>query len=141
MNEIEKQIEEMAKVLDEEFALCGIDSCKDKKCSHCYANHLVEAGYRNVKDKVVLSREEYEKLKAMADINIDIVNLKSKVQEALNFNPIEDIIKTEQIARKETAKEIFQKLIGYTIEEDGWTWCISKENIEEIIKQYGVEVE
>ena len=57
MNEIEKkEIEEMARF---------IDSCETRNYNECLkvAKYLVEKlGYRNCKDKVVLTKEEYQNM-------------------------------------------------------------------------------
>lgn len=95
----EKQIEEMAKVL-----------CVMKyKCEDCYmrsdcanigsAMLLYEQDYRNCKDKVVLTKKEYELL-------MDIRALQSQVQESLNNMSNEDIANITKQAHKETASEI-----------------------------------
>ena len=64
MKDKEKQIEEMANDLEEEFVLCGtLSNCGTKKCSRCFSKYLYEQGYRKLsEDSVVLSREEYEKI-------------------------------------------------------------------------------
>ena len=77
---------------------------------------------------VVLSKEEYE-------ILVDIKTLKLKVQEALNANPVEELIRVEVEARKETAREILEKLGKAKNEEERYkTWC-------DLIERYGYEVE
>lgn len=42
--------------------------------------------------------------------------------------------------RKETAKEILQDLIGHTFENDGWTWMITKEDVQFLAEKFGVEI-
>lgn len=141
MNE-NREIEEMARKIDyainhecklnngESCEDCQYDNNGDWNCqSQMMATYLQGEGYRNCKDKVVLDEEEYVENDRLM-----------KLLEEKRLDELKSIHKIFDKVRKETAKEIFQKLIGYTIEEDGWTWCISKENIEEIIKQYGVEL-
>ena len=64
MNENEKkEIEEMVKVLlDYKFSVKSEDFSYKDMCKV-----ILNAGYRNVKDKVVLSKEDYEKLKSLYD--------------------------------------------------------------------------
>lgn len=69
MNEIEKQIEEMAKILLKascvgiECENCAfVKSVKEAEETCVCLKALYNAGYRNCKDKVVLSKEEYDDL-------------------------------------------------------------------------------
>lgn len=46
----------------------------------------------------------------------------------------------QEEVRKETAREIFKRLIGYKIVDDGWSWIVSAEDIAPLAKEFGVEV-
>lgn len=113
-NQIE--IEEMAKLMCEEYGnMCGECPCTD--CANeLHAQRLHNAGYRNCKDKVVLSKEE---------LNTLIGNIEKSSE-----------IKAEELekVRKETAREILSK-VDY--ESNGQT----KQITDLLRKQYGVEVE
>lgn len=85
---------------------------------------------------VVLSKEEYE-------ILTDISNLKNKVQEALNINPIEELIQVEREARKQAVKEYCDKLKKVIHERDyvsGYAEIGLQEEINELAKKFGVEL-
>lgn len=131
MNEIEqKEIEEMAKVLNEEQVRIanttdGYSDLMKKGVCYCHARALHNAGYRNCKDKVVLSKEEYQK------------------DFSSQFN------KGYKKGSKETAREIFAKLLSKDmIEREEWTEdnytavyeTVYVDDIRELAKQYGVEV-
>lgn len=151
MNEIEKkEIEEMARVMakcektcDEcfaEYEKLFTQSIQDRS-KHCqaieYCTTLYNAGYRNVKDKVVLTEEEYQN---------DFSN---------QFN------KGYERGSKETAREIFEKIkeklkdcpevieesydlqndVEYFLDIEGYNKEFTNEIIEDLAKEYGVEVE
>lgn len=44
-------------------------------------------------------------------------------------------------SRKETAREILQSLVGHTFSDDGWTWTVSKDDMNFLAEKYGIEVE
>ena len=118
---------------------------------------------------VVLSKEEYQELEELrlnhakdlinanklyeeriADLKIEfsnhIKNLERKIDRRdrdLNSQADRLINLKEELsqARKETAKEILQELVGHTFEDDGWTWTVSKEYIQWLAEKYDVEVE
>lgn len=47
----EKQIEEMARLLEESYGICGnFSGCTNRKCPQCYAETLYNAGYRKSED-------------------------------------------------------------------------------------------
>ena len=123
MNEIEKQIEEMA------YVCCRLSN-KPLSCSNCmwqkscdaYENAMkyVEQGYRNCKDKVVLDKKE------------DQNDFSSQ------FN------KGYEKGSKETAREFAKKLKKVIHERDyveGYAYLGICEEIDELAKEYGVEVE
>ena len=125
MNEIEqKEIEEMAKVIRDADALdCLNDNCDN--CNYQYhhycdsvmqATSVYNAGYRNCKDKVVLDKEELDK--------INELNAKN--------------IKREQEA---TARDIFNALGFITYRKQGKAYIFDVKELRELAKQYGVEVE
>jgi hypothetical protein len=122
MKDKEKQIKEMAKIM------CS--PCPDgKECSGtwCYkrvsdcANEFYEQGYRKIpEDSVVLSKAKYREFLEMK----------------------RDMINNTQYKRgsKETAKKILNELVGHTFEDDGWTWTVSKEDIQWLAEKYKVEI-
>jgi hypothetical protein len=61
----EKQIEEMAKIVGWHCNEKSMDYCDEVDCcDECLARDLYNAGYRKIPENaVVLTREEYEKLK------------------------------------------------------------------------------
>ena len=139
MNEIEKkEIEEMARVVSMNCGEC--DTCKflgkatnKIDCIDFFAaNELYEQGYRQCKDKVVLSREEYEEM--IADIKVSKEKLARIIDSA------------KDKARKETAEKILKEIL-FVKSVKGWqenkqlvefgNRIVDK--IEELAKQFGVE--
>ena len=134
MNEIEqKEIEEMARCIA--FELCP------KRHAHanwgekaqCYSDNnfteckqiknvvdkLYNAGYRNCKDKVVLSKEDLKQM----------VRAKIKCIDNMAI-----------ITRKETAREILKDWQNCAVAGNYYTKALS-EHINKLAKQYGMEVE
>ena len=148
MNEIEnKEIEEMARAMCglyheiEGKYLCEEMNLRCRPCKHYErAETLYNAGYRNVKDKVVLSTEDLKQM----------VRARRKCVD-----------NTAITTRKKTAREIFEKIReklkdcpevieeSYDLQNDdeyflnieGYNKEFTNEIIEDLAKQYGVEVE
>lgn len=139
------QIEEMAIGLEEEFVLCGtLSSCGTKRCSRCFSKYLYEQGYRKLsEDSVVLSREEYEKLKQYEE----------KVENGACFTQkewlelcdeeyrreTENLLKVRQLERKETAREILNELIDSSNKITFFD-CRMALGLDKLAKQYGLEI-
>jgi hypothetical protein len=151
MKDKEKQIEEMAKeicryvkgkITPPDIRLIKNENSILLKHSHNYgiAKELYEQGYRKITDSVVLSKEEYQKLKMLEEGHITC----------------EDVLEFVEKARKETAEKILKELwhiklnTAITLKND----C-SREDIEnlgkgiltslrnqlkELAKQFGVEI-
>lgn len=126
----EKQIEEMAKVM------CG--GCYDgKECMHglCAdwykAEKLYNANYRKLtEDSVVLSKEEYDTLKAENDKYV-----KDCIDYLATINKLENKVwEVEQQSSKETAEKILKWLKEHTF--DG-SFAIVETYFKE---QFGVEI-
>lgn len=124
--EDQKQIEEMAKHGCYDGCASGLrkfcDEYDGKPCKNMVriASGLYEQGYRKLpKDSVVLTTEELK----------DMVKARTKCVENA-------IIRT----RKETAEKILNDLVGHTFEDDGWTWTVSKEDIQWLADEYKVEI-
>ena len=131
MKDKEKQIEEMAKVIIQ-------TSCNGKECENCSWIRSVEeateccvclkalycAGYRKIPEgAVVLSREEYEKLKTIE---------KNYEDMAKGYYPIAQICdELKRQASKETAEKILER----------GKYCMPSGLREWIVMQYGVEVD
>ena len=119
-----QQIEELYNLL----AGCHIDQgCTEHtNCDECKAKLLVKEGYQKIpQDSVVLTREEYG---------------------AINLERATDMLRAiQEQARKETAKEILQRLyekfIKYICVGDCYTESDIEKELQELAKQYGVEVE
>lgn len=155
----EKMIEEMAQCM----ANCEItcDECFEQvesvmtmkikqRENHCqaykFAKTLFSAGYRNCKDKVVLTKEEYEMLLG-AQIQLERKHIDLKVHNDICMYENETLKQELVIARKETAREVIAKIIWYAVKhikgrnKDECFIEISFEKIDEIAKEYGVEIE
>lgn len=141
------QIEKMAIDLEEEFVLCGtLSNCGTKRCSRCFSKYLYEQGYRKLpEDSVVLSREEYEKLReTIADLKYDKFDLKNEISEkdnkiALLEETIDCIKFNVGFARKETAREILNELIDSSNKITFFD-CRMALGLDKIAKQFGLEI-
>ena len=150
----EEMIEEMARVICPNSKEWTCKACNWGSKPNCdaykNAEKLINEGYRNCKDKVVLTKEEYEKL---LDVRADIIlkdidkvfkeefeDTKRAVERKIK--PVYKAIETK--ARKETAKEIFNELFKeHNVFNDNdiiIAWEV-KEMLKELAKQFGVEVE
>lgn len=137
-----KEFEEIGKITELITDFCG-HNCID--CRHStfkdgvygcqafgIASDLRKAGYRKIPEgSVVLSKEEYEQL-----MN-DLINAEC------NLNHTRLQLEDE---RKETAKEIFEKLlerggVRYNAFTDCWETNCSLPVIKQVAREYGVEVE
>lgn len=123
-----KEIEEIAKLIDDRLieARNWLGSMNRGE-GYWIATALHNAGYRNCKDKVVLTRAEYNDLKGL--------------EERFDDYLIKEIKET----RKETAREIFAKLQGIGKLHTEFDWNdyleIDVDDFYKLAKQYGVEVE
>ena len=142
MEDKEKQIEEMAKILKGYCCLIGGTPTKGD-CYQCqkgfascfdYAKHIYNAGYRKIDKEIVLSREEYKQLLDNA-IRVNIEYLDHELAQA----------------RKETAEKILDNVFSYMgknqnfilVDGEPQTWldCLKIwEFMLELAKQFGVEI-
>ena len=99
-------------------------------------------------DSVVLSKEEYEKLReTISDLRYDKFDLKNEISEkdnkiALLEGTIDCIKSNVGFARKETAEKIFKMLIS-ELESNKFLYgkrIIMEVDVENLAKKYGVEV-
>ena len=151
-------------------------------------DYLIEQGYRKLpEDSVVLSREEYEMLKSLydtqkgaimtssiGDLPLTIGGLRKAVDEITRLNRVEtelqkltakyyneakDLRRELKQTRKETAKEIFQKVVNICRKEEDFQdgtintqleplyfgimngCAFIRGEVKELAEQYGVEVE
>ena len=133
MKDKEKQIEEMAKDLNEyvsydewsarEYGEYSVD------CDYT-AHKLIEQGWiKPNKDSVVLLKTKYEMLVACSSYEGVINKLKDEYIKGSN----------------ETAEKIFKELKSKNQYEyfsyDDDKYCVSSDAIEELAKQFGVELE
>ena len=170
----------------EECAKCDF---KQGQCNaYRHAEKLYDAGYRKVdKDSVVLTRVDYEMLKSLydtqkgaimtssiGDLPLTIGGLRKAVDEITRLNRVEtelqelnakyyneakDLRRELKQARKETAKEIFQKVVNICRKEEDFQdgtvntqfeplyfgimngCAFIRGEVKELAEQYGVEVE
>lgn len=148
----QEQIEEMAVIgcvrtpqayTAEECAKCGF---KNGRCNaYRHAEALYNAGYRKIpEDSVVLSREEYEMLaNQYKNLEIKYSNLCDNYRLCKDAN--ETLKQNIIIIRKETAEKIFTELLKekQLIDlgcGDGTYEYIDVDDLEDLAKQYGVEI-
>ena len=150
-------------------------------------NPIVENNKKLPEDSVVLSREEYEMLKSLydtqkgaimtssiGDLPLTVEGLRKAVDEITRLNRVEtelqelnakyyneakDLRRELKQARKETAKEIFQKVVNICIKEEDFQdgtvntqleplyfgimngCAFIRGEVKKLAEQYGVEVE
>ena len=136
----QEQIEEIAKDIHRVCNACSGEIFDEYTCDRCQAKLLIEKGYRKLpEDSVVLSSEEYEKLKSLYDTQKDAImtssigdlpltvkGLRKAVDEITRLNRVEaelqelnikyyneakDLRRELKQARKETAEKIFNDII------------------------------
>ena len=152
------------------------------------AEKIYNAGYRKIQDgTVVLSREEYEMLKSLydtqkgaymtsniGDLPLTVEGLRKAVDKITRLNRVEaelqelnikyyneakDLRRELKQTRKETAKEIFQKVVNICRKEEDFQdgtvntqleplyfgimngCAFIRGEVKELAEQYGVEVE
>lgn len=164
----QEQIKEMAKVLStvKRCEALALSECIKKKCEYphyegvtCIAEHqaetLYEQGYRKLpKDSVVLKIKEIEDTCNKCHWVTDYKLLKYHEEAVIKL--CEQEVKQ---ARKETAKEIFQRVINICRKEEDFQdgtvntqleplyfgimngCAFVRGEVKELAKQYGVEVE
>lgn len=177
----QEQIEEMAKIVDEMYNVYTTTADD-------IADGLYNVGYRKIQDgTVVLSREEYEMLKSLydtqkgaimtssiGDLPLTVEGLRKAVDEITRLNRVEtelqelnakyyneakDLRRELKQTRKETAKEIFQKVVNICRKEEDFQdgtvntqleplyfgimhgCAFIRGEVKKLAKQYGVEVE
>lgn len=150
MNEIEKQIEEMARkisyAINNECKLnngkrcedCSYNNSGDWECQNrMIASYLYGEGYRNCKDKVVRRDKDIVK-----NLKREIEFWKCRSDQKNQI--LERFVKREsdrlRISRKETARDIFAKLKGYYHPPSN-TIIIDINDFYEMVKEYGMEVQ
>lgn len=165
----QEQIEEILEVIKHCGDYTGRDcaECDYRLYGHCNnqkqceAEALYNAGYRKIQDgTVVLTNKEYDKLglfeetvQEYKETNGQLVLVKEQKKLQKYSTDIADFI------RKETAKEIFQKVVNICIKEEDFQdgtvntqleplyfgimngCAFIRGEVKELAKQYGVEVE
>lgn len=128
---VNKEIEQMQKIICNrcgQFDGCSI-SCKAHKD---LAEALYNAGYRKLpEDSVVLSREEYEKLKslydtqkvtimtsAIGDLPLTVAGLRKAVDEITRLNKVEAELQELNMKYYNEAKDLRRKLKEYENEQE-----------------------
>lgn len=139
----EKMIEEMARIICKETSNKGVcEKCGFKKhiqfgfvyqCAKFdNAKNIYDAGYRKIsKGSVVLTDEEYSDYLILQQ-NHEFIREKAKKLQEDNERLYKNIGKFKDIVRKETAREILDK-VGKVCGDYQW--------FKNLRKEYGVEVE
>ena len=135
----QEQIEKIAKVMY--GYICGDDKCKtcisNSQCiSYRDAKDLYDAGYRRISENaVVLTKKEYERLKNDRKIRVVTKHEEDDYEVCIPASDYDEMLKQE---RKETAKEFAEKLKSKLYDLEG---IVQEDDIDELLKEYGVEVE
>lgn len=108
----EKQIEEIEKIAKIVGWHCNeksMDYCDEVDCcDECLARDIYNAGYRNCKDKVVLTNEEYDELlKGVKTTNYTAMFDNTQAQRIIDLE-----MRLAQ-ARKEMAREVLDKVYDW----------------------------
>lgn len=155
---MEKEIiEEMAKDIFNTCAWRFGNPSDYKEICNDIAKDLIKLDYRNCKDKVVLSKEEYAEYVELRNSEVgELVKENRQLgKQCLDWMKLyhKQLTKTDQ-ARKETAKEILKKMLANAkrLKEqfNSTTYGKNKEHliatieieiagIKNLAKQYGVE--
>lgn len=139
MNDKQKEIEEMAKALDAIEAIMWENAAYD---TSDMAKSFYNAGYRNCKDKAVLTKEEQDKIlqatqKRIEQLKKERNDYKQRYESA--EKRYEQLVQSSceflEKKGKETAREIIEYLRDNGRKYEVWYL------ISELRKQYGVEVE
>lgn len=163
-NNEEKQIEEMAKLIDDRLIEArGYLGSMNKGEGYWIAQKLIEHYQPKIpKDSVVLSREEYERLKNLSNLvpELSLENLRLKeeqkeMQKAIaKDNSVNWLLKQDRrITEKRVSKETAEKYKGFIRElltngDDSITTyygdvkyrLIREDDLQELAKQCGVEI-
>ncbi len=138
----EKQSEEMAKAFCE---VAHYDFCKDTACYACpiklFTVKVYDKGYRKINEnEVVISKEEYERLKRVETEKDRLYEMKLDLENQLIQSGLTEYIGADEIekqARKETAREILE-----TVKELYTTpYSCFRKNILKVAEKYGVDVD
>lgn len=142
----QQQIEEIAKVIPEKIK-DPLDNSRyiifGKSLRREIARIYYNAGYRKLpKDSVVLSREEYERLVKTAQGKIGNMKSTDFLKACISSGVMVEAVSTEEQVKqayekgcKETAEKFLQLAYDRCLEKS----FIKK--VEELAKQFGVEVE
>lgn len=149
--EREQIVEEMVSIMGE----WAIENrmCWNSKHAESLAKCLIEKNVLKISDgAVVLTKEEYEWLKALPEKVHDEMDEKMKEEIAIEKrmgedklerfeNNMKNVLEIEkENVRKETAKDIFDGLMKAERGDGFVTYTWSKSIIKQLAKQYGVEV-
>lgn len=165
MTDDEKKIEEMAKIINnpmlnycrelnkcKEICQYSGKSCRQYTCrDYAYAETLHKAGYQKLpEDSIVLTREEYEKLKneSIDKLFADEAFFKEEFkanEEYLQKRANRDYIKfVKKQERKETAEKFVNlpdsDILVVDTKEYGEIEVVSVERLQELAKELGVEI-
>lgn len=134
----EQQIEEMAKDINNTWFvksngdICGTNVKLKKNDIKMIAHQLVLEGYRKLpEDSVVLSREEYEKLKSLydtqkgaimtseiGDLPLTVTGLRKAVDEITRLNKVEAELQELNMKYYNEAKDLRRQLKEYENEQE-----------------------
>lgn len=108
-----KQIEEIYDIIADCCNNKSGDECIETiNCDECKAISLYNAGLRNCKDKVVLTKEEHSDYLILQQ-NHEFIKEKAKELQADNERLYKNLGKFKDSVRKETAREIYNKAKEY----------------------------
>ena len=149
----DEQVEEMANIISDCTWVTDEDYCDSISCEECHAKRLYEKGFKKLpEDRVVLSREEYEEYKKVADgkaIMVEnITDLNKLVQFPIEYNNLKfeymddysNYIQDE--ARKETAEKIFSELYekSFIFSSSAGIFSMMIEKFIDLAKRFGVSI-
>ena len=143
MNKDEMEmIEEMAKVLYNLEDCCNTKGCayNDEDGSVCYCQYFYK--YKNGRYGCVA----YATAEALYNANYrkvgeDEIVIKKSEQKQWLKDCIESNKKTEEIARKQTAREILQDMYDYCKDDDYGQVMVDFSCLETLARKYGIELE
>jgi hypothetical protein len=148
MKDKKKQIQEIAQIIcgRSKDDICIIDntSCDSSCCWARNAEAIYNVGYRkHPKDSIVLSREEYERLKRVENEKDRLYEIKLDLENQLiekGWTDYEGADEIEKRVSKETAEKILQPLYNACKEDTYGQVVVDFAILENLAKKFGVEI-
>ena len=145
MKNKEKQIEEMANIIDDCTWVTDENYCESISCEECHAKRLYEQGYRKLdKDSILLSKTDYDLILPPNSVVLSWEEYEA-LKKQIEYWEHETKVARQDLfeERKETAekwynevKKLYLENVGEQVFEHNWFGV----QINKFAKQCGVEI-